>query len=88
MVHGTMGLLLAAVAGYWVLERAESHKGRLRNIGRLLGGLIIIVSLIGSACKIWYLATEKGGYCPVGKGPRGWQRPMSDETLPSSSMGR
>ena len=71
--HGSGLLLLTAVAGYWVLERAETHKGDLRRAGKLLGWLIIAVSLIGVACNVWCLATcktaygpmsKKGGYCP------------------------
>ena len=73
MHYGVAGLLLAAVGGYWVLERAEHHKGSLRKVGKLLGGFIIIVSLLGMVCKIWCLAAcptgkgglmGKGGYCP------------------------
>ena len=69
--HGAGVLLLAAVAGYWVLERADKHKGGLRKLGQILGGLIIVVSLVGLACRIWCLATMckspmmRGGYCPM-----------------------
>ena len=80
MVHGTVGLLLVAVAGYWVLERAESHKGRLRSIGRLLGGLIILVSLMGVACRVWCLATGRTGY---GAGGKGWYCPMGFKSAPT-----
>ena len=71
--HGVGMLLVGAVAGYWVLERAETHKGQLRQIGRLLGGAIIIMSLVGVVCRVWCLASEAGhcwmggkksGYCP------------------------
>ena len=71
MLHDGSGLLLfAAIGGYWVLERAESHKGGLRKIGRLLGGAIILISLIGIACRVWYAVScavpgMKGGYCPM-----------------------
>ena len=70
MLSSAGGLLLAAVGGYWVLERADTHKGELKRIGRFLGGLIIVVSLIGLACRVWFLATcqwsamGKHGYCP------------------------
>ncbi len=58
---GVSGLLLAAAAGYWVLERAESHKRGLRRVGRWVGGAIIVVAIVGSACRIAWLA---GGPCP------------------------
>ena len=69
--HGGAGLLLlAAVAGYWVLERAETHKGSLRRAGRWIGWLIVISSFVGVACRVWFLAAcQPGkGWCPfVGK---------------------
>lgn len=37
MVHGVELLLVSAIGGYWVLERAETHKGQLRSVGRMLG---------------------------------------------------
>ncbi len=70
MIHDAGVLLLAAVGGYWVLERAASHKGTLKQVGQLLGAVIIVVSLIGVACKVWCAATcptgpmGKGGWCP------------------------
>jgi len=52
MGYGGGMLLLAAVGGYWVLERAETHKGVLRRVGQFLGWLIIIVSFTGAALTI------------------------------------
>ena len=70
LAGGSGTLLLAAIGGYWVLERAESHKGGLRKIGRLLGGAIILISLIGIVCRVWCTANGavpgmKGRYCPM-----------------------
>ena len=54
MIGSGSGLLLVGViGGYWLLERAETHKGELRRIGRLLGGLVIVVSLLGVVCRGW-----------------------------------
>ena len=70
MAHSAGVLLLASVAGYWVLERAEHHKGSLKRVGQLLGWLIIVVSLVGVACRVWSVVActkmpgGKGGYCP------------------------
>ena len=84
MGHGVAGLLLAAIGGYWVLERASAHKGRLRQVGQLLGGLIIIVSVIGVACHVWCLAAGMG-YCPVGKAGKGRFCPFTMKSAPSMS---
>ena len=67
MVHSATGLLFSAVAGYWVLERAETHKqGNLRRLGRFLGWAVVIVSLTGVLCRIYGVAS---GYCAMkGKG--------------------
>lgn len=74
MIGYGIGLLLATiVAGYWVLERAETHKGDLRRVGKVLGWLIIVASLIGIACRVWCYATcppgaiGKKGFCPFSR---------------------
>lgn len=70
MSYGVGALLIAAVGGYWVLERAARQKGNLKKVGQLLGTVIIIVSLIGVVCKVWYTvkcptgSIGKGGWCP------------------------
>lgn len=73
MVHGIAVLLLTTLAGYLVLERAENHKGELRRLGRFLGSLVVVVSLVGVVCKVWALVTCPAGMCPdgMGKGKRG-----------------
>lgn len=53
MVQSIGALLVAAVAGYWVLERAEKQKGGLRRIGRIIGWVVILTSLIGVTCRVW-----------------------------------
>ena len=64
--------MLTVVAGYWVLERAETHKNDLKKIGRFLGGLIIVASLVGLVCRVWSLASA----CPIGKMGRGATCPL------------
>lgn len=59
MHHSVALLLLAAVAGYWVLERAETHKGNLKTLGQWLGAAILAVSLIGVGCKIYFITSGK-----------------------------
>ena len=68
MVHGVELLLVSAIGGYWVLERAETHTGQLKSVGRLLGAIIIVLSLAGVACRVWALSSM-GGDCPfTGRG--------------------
>ena len=80
MIGVTSGFLLAAAAGYWVLERAENHKRGLRRIGRWLGGAIIAVALIGATCRIIHRVTV-GSY-PINAPPR--PRGMAPMPLPPS----
>lgn len=88
MIGGSGMLLLAAAAGYWVLERSASHnKGNLKRVGQAVGWFVILVSLAGVACKVYSLAACKGGYCPVHGGSTGkpWSCPFSPKTADSSS---
>lgn len=63
-MHGGTGLLLlGAVAGYWVLERADSHKGQLKKAGQVVGWVVIVTSLLGVACRVYAVAT--GQACPA-----------------------
>ena len=64
MAHGVALLLLSMIGGYWVLERASAHKGQLKSIGQLVGAVVLIVSLVGIACKVWCLASSKSAFCP------------------------
>ncbi len=71
MLYSTTGLLFSAVAGYWVLERSETHKqGNLRRLGRFLGWVVVLVSLVGVACRVYGVTSGacsmkgKGMACP------------------------
>lgn len=61
-MHGVVGLLLSSAVGYWVFERASDRKGEVRRVGRLLGGAIIVLSLVGIACAAWHMSSGKMGY--------------------------
>ena len=82
MIYGGVGLLLVTAAtGYWVLERADTHRGSLKKVGRFVGSVIIIVSLLGVACRVWAITTgqstyhKKMGYHSRSATP--WQAPAS-----------
>ena len=75
--HGIAPLLLAMVGGYWVIERAEREKGQVRQLGRFLGSVIIVVSLFGVICQVWSSIT-----CSMGKSGRGGYCPFSSKMLP------
>ena len=81
MVYGSGVLLLTAVAGYWVLERAETHKGSLKRVGKVLGWIVIVASLIGAACRACTLVTDKTGWCPL----KNWSCPYMQKSSPHSS---
>ena len=58
MVDGVGMLLVSSIGGYWVLERSVMHKGPLKKVGQWLGALVIVLSLLGVACKMWYASTQ------------------------------
>jgi hypothetical protein len=66
MSHGVGMLLLTAVAGYWVLERASTHKGQLQKVGFAVGSLILVISLLGMICSVWCMKSGSSGMCPFG----------------------
>jgi hypothetical protein len=86
MGHGVAVLLLTTLAGYVVLERAENHKGELRRMGRFLGSIVIVVSLVGVVCNIFALMGCPSGMCPTGMGKgmgkRGSWCPFSHKAMP------
>ncbi len=69
MAGGIGVLLLAAVGGYWVLDRASTKKGQLQQVGQIVGSVILIISLLGVVCFLW--CAVSGASCPVGMKPFG-----------------
>ena len=63
MAHGIAGLLIAAAVGYWVLERASTQKGQLKQVGLLVGSLILIGSLLSAVCTVVCMGAP--GSCPL-----------------------
>ncbi len=66
MQHGIGVLAFAIIGGYWLLERALTHKGQMKQLGLFLGSLIIIGSLAGIVCQLWSLRSARmgGAWCP------------------------
>lgn len=63
--HGVAALLVSAAVGYWVLTLAAKEKEGTKKIGHFVGLIIIVVSLLGVACKVYFQIN--GGGCPPGK---------------------
>ncbi len=82
MHHGIEGLLVTAIGGYWVLERAAGQKGQVKRVGQLLGVGIILISLAGVACRAWGAAAGGFGYCPMPKAGKGWHCPFMSKASP------
>ena len=73
-------LLLAIVAGYWLLERAASHRGNLKRVGQILGATVIVIALAGTVCKVWAISTGQGGWSKMG----GWSCSYSKQVFDGS----
>ena len=89
MSHGVALLLLSSAVGYWVLERSSGQKKEVKTIGQIVGTLIIVISLLGVACKVYYLATGKT-YCPSGMypGKKACPAGMNCPFMPQQPMGK
>lgn len=90
-MHSGVGLLLiAAAAGYWVLTLAAGQKGKVRKLGQYLGLFILVVSVVGTGCKLYYQWTcgPSGYYKGKWKGsyhassPWGSQCPLTQKANP------
>ena len=64
--------LLAAAVGYLILERASTQKKNLKTIGQIVGILIITLSFLSFACKVYWVSKWKtgiygkgGAACPI-----------------------
>ena len=83
MGHGIAGLLLAAIGGYWVLERASGQKGQLKKIGLFVGSLVIVASLLSALSQMAMVCAwkhqgmmGKKGWCPfTGSGDQSPAKP-------------
>ena len=89
MYHGVGMLLLTAVAGYWLMERALKQHGRMKQFGKLLSAFIITVSLLGVVCQAAKISSGKYSHYRMDKGGSGWSCPFAAKKaspLPSSAQ--
>ncbi len=61
--HGLAMSLLPAAVGYWVLIASGKEKDDVKKLGKWLGIAIIALSVLGTACKVYYCAMGKMGMC-------------------------
>jgi hypothetical protein len=59
LTHRIVAYLIGLAVGYWVLTLAEKEKNFNKTLGKIIGGIIIVVSLIGPLCI--------AGKCMMGK---------------------
>ncbi len=89
MYHSVGMLLITAVAGYWLLERALKQRGRMKHFGQFLSVFIIVVSILGVVCSLAHVSSGKYGCYRIGKGESGWSCPYAAKKaspLPSTSQ--
>lgn len=78
-------LLLALAAGYAVLVLSQSQQRPLDVLGRFLGGLVVLVSLVGllcvAVCSVWcgWSRCHQGGMCPSSGKPPHCGMPMTEQ---------
>lgn len=77
-------LLLTAIGGYWVMERADTHKGQLKRVGTLLGTAIIILSLFGIVVRGWTVCRWTRAHGGGGPACPFMPKPAGPEAAPSS----
>ncbi len=74
--------LLTLGFGYKIYAEASSiGKKKMKALGRTIGIFMMIVSLIGTVCGIYFKASHGMGYCPY-SGKSGWQCPYAKKSLP------
>lgn len=81
MGHSIGVLLFAVIGGYWLLERGLTHKGQMKQLGLILGSVIIVISLVGVVAQAWSLGTCRGSHGGMMGKKAGWcpMMPSSDQ---------
>ena len=61
-------LLIALGFGYKIFAEASSNgKKRVKQLGQLVGSVIMIVSFLGTLCAVSNAVQYGKAYCPTGK---------------------
>ena len=89
-MHGAGVLLIAAGVGYWVLTLAirQKSKSKIQKLGEVLGYLIIILSILGAGCQMYFKWNRGSGYYGKKGGyfcSSGVSCPFAKKSLPSKS---
>ena len=83
-------LLIALGFGFKIFAEASVNpKKSIKQLGRLIGTTIMVISGLGIACSLWLMAQyAKMGYCPLGGYGKGshsgkkWLCPFTAKTQP------
>ena len=70
LTHRILAYLVGLALGYWVLTLAGKEKGKNQTIGKVVGWIILVVSLMGGLClggSALYCGTHRDS-CPYGMG--------------------
>jgi len=67
LTHRIVAYLISLAVGYWVLTLAAKEKNTTRNIGLVIGWIIIAVSFIGPLCLAGssIMCHEGSASCPT-----------------------
>ncbi|GEM_PF-3250555 len=77
-------LLVAALGGYLVLERAAKQKGLLKQVGQLIGWFVMFAGVAGVICQASMCMSR---HCAMGKGQCPFSSRMKmHESLPPASQ--
>ena len=80
LTHRIVAYLVSLVVGYWVLTLADKQSGFTKTLGRVVGWIILVVSLVGPLClagKAVFCysnpyACQTSESCPWNGGGHGW----------------
>jgi len=50
LTHKILSYLVGLAVGYWVLTLADKQTGFTKTLGKVLAGIILVVSLVGPLC--------------------------------------
>lgn len=80
LTHRIVAYLVSLAVGYWVLTLADKQNGFTKTLGRVIGWIILVVSLLGPLClagKAVFCYSNPydcrpSESCPWNEGGHGW----------------